>query len=120
MLANGRKNSKVKVMNFFYGEMNAVKELIKQARNLLNKDSKSRAFIKDIIDKILKNNPNEKILIFTEYRATQSYLFEIMEECYGANKASLIHGGQKHYDRQKAIEQFEEKRSVSNINRSRR
>ena len=101
------ENVKSQVNEFFNGEMNAVKNLIKQAGDLLNKDSKSHAFLENIVDEILKNNSNEKILIFTEYRATQSYLLKIIEDRYGSNKASLIHGGQKHHDRQKAIAQFE-------------
>jgi len=93
---------------FFRGEIQTVEELVQKARQLLRNDSKSQAFMKKIIDVILKNNSAEKILIFTEYRATQSYLSNLIKTRYGSGSVSLIHGGQKHQDRKKAIEQFEE------------
>ena len=94
---------------FFKGEIRSVENLIQKARELLGRDSKSQSFLEEIIDVILGSNPDEKVLIFTEYRATQGYLSNLIEERYGAGSVSLIHGGQKHNDRQKAIELFEEK-----------
>ena len=95
-------------VEFFRGEIQSVEDLVLKAKQLLNKDSKSRTFFDKILGAILESNPGEKILIFTEYRATQNYLAELIETRYGAGCVSLIHGGQKHRERQKAIEIFEE------------
>ena len=93
---------------FFKGEIQSVEGLIEKARQLLKNDSKSQAFLEEIIGVIIESNPDEKVLIFTEYRATQSYLSNLIEARYGAGSVSLIHGSQKHHDRQKAIEMFEQ------------
>ena len=94
---------------FFAGEIQTVKSLIEKAEKLLESDSKSNIFIDHIITAVLNKNPNEKIVIFTEYRATQNFLKDLFDEKYRSGKTFLIHGGQKHDERAKAIESFEEK-----------
>ncbi len=93
---------------FFAGEIQTVKSLIEKAEKLLESDSKSNIFIDHIITAVLNKNPNEKIVIFTEYRATQNFLKDLFDEKYRPGKTFLIHGGQKHDERAKAIESFEE------------
>lgn len=51
-----------------------------------------------IIDHIERESPRgseEKVLIFTEYRETQSYLVRELEGRYGKGSAVVIHGGMK-------------------------
>jgi superfamily II DNA or RNA helicase len=93
---------------FFKGEIKALGQLIQKARHLVNQDTKSKMFIQNILDVILASSPDEKVLVFTEYRATQAYLSKLMEARYGKSSVYLIHGSQAHADRQKAIFQFEE------------
>ena len=109
------ENFKSQGNEFFHGEMNSVKDLIKKAGKLLNKDSKSHAFIEDIVDEILRNNPNEKILIFTEYRATQSYLFEIIGRALWREKSFLDTRRAKTLRQAKRDSAIRGKRPVSHI-----
>lgn len=92
---------------FFAGELQMLYDLIKQAREVAKRDSKTRYFLKDIIQPILNRNPHEKVLIFTEYRTTQERLLKILGRYYGENKICKIQGGQKLAERQQAIVDFE-------------
>ncbi|ACA87232.1 DEAD/DEAH box helicase [Shewanella woodyi] len=92
---------------FFSGEIGLLKELIIDATNLLEHDNKSKQFIDTIITKILKNNPKEKVLIFTEYRSTQQYLAKTLQQKIGADSVNLIYGGMKLDERKQQIYDFE-------------
>jgi superfamily II DNA or RNA helicase len=51
--------------------------------------------LKDLLRQIDKENPGAKVLIFTEYRRTQEFLKERLEEWYGAGTVVLINGDMK-------------------------
>lgn len=93
---------------FFAGELALLEEMIAKAGRLLDHDAKLRAFIEQMLALIHAHDSGEKILIFTEYRATQSYLKTALEREFGAGCVDLIHGGQKHEERRAAIEHFED------------
>ncbi|MEC6882507.1 helicase-related protein [Photobacterium piscicola] len=93
---------------FFDGEIALLDELIAKSEILLLNDKKINEFLDCIISPVLNNNPNEKILIFTEYRSTQNYLLEALSERFGSNKVELINGSMKHQNRRGAIGRFEE------------
>lgn len=60
-----------------------------------------------LIDHIEKESPRgaeEKVLIFTEYRETQQFLVQALEEDYGKGSVVVIHGGMK-LDRREENEQ---------------
>ncbi|EMV9315958.1 DEAD/DEAH box helicase [Vibrio vulnificus] len=92
---------------FFDGEIALLDELIAKSETLLLNDKKINEFLNGIVSRVLNNNPNEKILIFTEYRSTQNYLLEALSDRFGGNKVELINGSMKHQDRREAIERFE-------------
>lgn len=92
---------------FFSGEITLLNELIGKARSLREYDEKIHQFKNTILQTILKENAQEKIVIFTEYRATQSYLMECLAEQFGYDKVDLIHGAMNHDERRAAIEKFE-------------
>lgn len=94
---------------FFDGEIELLEELISESQLVLSDDRKLDVFINDVIPKILWKNPTEKILIFTEYRSTQSYLQKALINKYGDDCVSLINGSMKHQDRRIAIQDFESK-----------
>ena len=92
---------------FFEGEVELLQELISDAAALKNNDQKLRLFMSTLLDLLLAENSNEKILIFTEYRATQDYLRTALTERFGEGKVDLIHGGISHDERRAGINHFE-------------
>jgi superfamily II DNA or RNA helicase len=93
---------------FFEGELCLLQSVIKRAQALLMVDRKIRVFIDELVESVLHNNPHEKILIFSEYRATQDYITEALRTRFGAGTVALIHGGMNHVEREKAIAEFED------------
>jgi SNF2 family DNA or RNA helicase len=51
--------------------------------------------LKELLTDVDKKNPGAKVLIFTEYRRTQEFLKEQLEEWYGAGSVVLINGDMK-------------------------
>jgi len=93
---------------FFDGEIPLLEELIEKAKALVVNDKKLQSFLDEIIPAIHSTNPEEKILIFSEYRSTQSHLAAALERKYGEGCVVLINGSMKHQDRAVAIERFED------------
>ncbi len=93
---------------FFEGELELLDELIGDVEQLRTDDRKIQLFMEKLIDSILANNENEKVLIFTEYRTTQNYLKEKLESRFGQNRVELINGSMPHQRRREAIASFEE------------
>nr|WP_241878128.1 helicase-related protein [Psychrobacter sp. PraFG1]UNK04553.1 hypothetical protein MN210_09705 [Psychrobacter sp. PraFG1] len=92
---------------FFDGELQLLQELIMSSNELLNNDKKFEYFKSEVIDKILANNPEEKVLIFSEYRNTQDYIKDNLVNTFGDASVSLINGSMTHDERRAAIEHFE-------------
>lgn len=93
---------------FFAGEMDLLRGLVSQAAALLESDSKITHFEDHLVKNILAPNPNERILIFTEYRATQDHLAETLTARFGTGKVALIHGGLDQQARAEQISAFED------------
>lgn len=72
------------------------------------KENKKGEALKKIIDKILSENPKEKILIFTQFRRTQEYLKDLL----GEYKISLFHGGLNKVEKDKMIYDFEHEKNI--------
>jgi superfamily II DNA or RNA helicase len=51
--------------------------------------------LKELLRQVDKENPGAKVLIFTEYRRTQEFLKERLEDWYGAGTVVLINGDMK-------------------------
>jgi superfamily II DNA or RNA helicase len=94
---------------FFEGEMRLLEAVIKRAQSLLMVDRKIRVFIDELVESVLRANPEEKVLIFSEYRATQDYIANALQARFGENAIALIHGSMKHIEREQAIANFDEK-----------
>ena len=92
---------------FFEGELELLNQLIEDAELLKADDRKIQLFMDELIDNILASNENEKVLIFAEYRTTQSYIKEKLEVRFGNNKVELINGSMPHQRRREAIDKFE-------------
>lgn len=93
---------------FFDGEEEMLQELINEAAALKDQDIKLRAFMENLVGTVMAQNPKEKILIFTEYRSTQSWVLDALDQRFGMGAAVLIHGGMEMSERREAIASFEE------------
>lgn len=95
---------------FFNNELAILKDLILQAEKCFKNDSKATYLIETVIPNILKDNSESKILIFTEYRTTQTYIQTILGNRFGVNKVTLINGSMKLDERLEAIQGFAEEK----------
>ncbi len=93
---------------FFDGELELLDELIDEAERLRTDDRKIQLFLDELIENILVGNPDEKVLIFSEYRTTQNYLKTAIEARFGAGCVEQINGSMPHPQRREAIARFEE------------
>lgn len=93
---------------FFEGELELLEELILEAAALLKQDLKLEMFQSQLLRKILADNQDEKVLIFSEYRATQEYLKQALIATHGQDKVALLHGSLNRDERSKAIRHFEQ------------
>ncbi|UOD33975.1 DEAD/DEAH box helicase [Deferribacteraceae bacterium V6Fe1] len=107
LIENGSNTNNKMFKLFFKDETDELYNLISIAEECLYNDSKLHNFM-TILENITKNNPDEKIVVFTEYKATQNYLKSKIEEIFGKDTVSLIHGSMNINDRIKAIDDFEE------------
>lgn len=93
---------------FFDGELELLDDLIVEAERLRDDDRKIQLFLDELIERILAGNPDEKVLIFSEYRTTQSYIKAALETRFGAGCVEQINGSMAHPLRREAIARFEE------------
>lgn len=96
-----------KAKEFFAGELEQLDILIAESEEVLKNDLKIKQFADTLIPNILAKNPNEKVLIFTEYKSTQEYIKHALENQFGIGCVDLINGSMKHQDRRVSINNFE-------------
>jgi superfamily II DNA or RNA helicase len=81
-----------RIGEFFSHEIDLIDELLIAAETARRDDEKLRIFLNDVVAPLV--GEGRKLLVFTEYRATQAYLKEALEarfpEC---GEVILIHGG---------------------------
>ncbi|GAB2931089.1 helicase-related protein [Rheinheimera gaetbuli] len=92
---------------FFDGEIDLLKLLIERVELLADHDDKLARFMDTLLKQLLKDNSNEKVLIFSEYRATQEYIKNSLAQAFGEEKVVLLHGGMSHDERRDVIWQFD-------------
>jgi superfamily II DNA or RNA helicase len=93
---------------FFPGEKTMLTRLCEEAELLAGKDSKLACFLDVLHNSVLRANSNEKVLIFTEYRATQDYLISALSSSFGKSRVASINGGLNRDERIAAITLFED------------
>lgn len=93
---------------FFAGELEVLEDLVRLARDLVPTDSKVVDLFGAVLPSILADNPERKVLIFTEYRTTQEVLVKGLVERFGPDKVTIIHGGQSMAERRAAVDRFNE------------
>jgi len=73
-------------------------EILQHLLDLPVREDKKLTKLLELIDQIeseSRRGPEEKVLIFTEYRQTQDYLVHELEQKYGKGSVVVIHGGMK-------------------------
>ena len=68
-------------------------------------DSKARK-VRRYIQQLLEEQPNEKVLLFTEYRDTLDYILDLVKDEPWADEILVIHGGVDKDDRARIEEEF--------------
>ena len=89
---------------FVDGELKMLRELVNHP---VSKEAKWIEICR-LLDDITKENPQEKFLIFTEYRGTVAFLKRGLESRYGDNAVAIIMGGMHADARKESIDKFRE------------
>ena len=92
---------------FFADEISILKNLLELAVDARRRDSKIEIFKKGLVKQILVRSSKEKILVFTEYRATQEYVADELRTLFGEDSVALINGGMSVSERKDMIYLFE-------------
>lgn len=93
---------------FFSGEIERLKQLIDESSEVAACDTKMAGFLDAIIGPILERSPEERVLVFSEYRGTQGYIINELSRRYGAEKVHVINGSMAVEERLQSIRKFEE------------
>lgn len=100
--ADVREAEKV-VDPFVESEVQMLEELIELD---VTEDAKAGELLK-VIDAVSRDDPDQKVLIFTEYIQTQEFIRELLERKYGARSTVLIRGqGMTLQDKKRSQEAF--------------
>jgi superfamily II DNA or RNA helicase len=92
------------VTSFFADELRLIDQLLAAAKPTLAHDLKRRC-LEAVLDHLVDHGKN--VVIFTEYRATQGYLSEILQQRYPSRPPpQLIHGGMSLDEKVTNIEAF--------------
>lgn len=89
------------------GEVKRVEKLLAQLEALPGRDSKLDEFARQLKE-LVESHPGLKILIFTEYRATQEVLASALAELFGTEIVEAIHGSKKMDERKAVVRRFNE------------
>lgn len=93
---------------FFDREIELLEELLAQSGELLDADPKLHAFLNRFLEGFLANDPSEKLLIFTEYKATQEWIMKGLTARFGSDSVDMINGDIKPQDRREIIHSFDD------------
>jgi superfamily II DNA or RNA helicase len=100
--------SATSVHEFFAFEKDLIEQLLAGAAVMRRSDEKLMMFLVDVIEPLIAES--KKLLIFTEYRATQAYLHEALAEHFPeAGEITLINGSMNLDEKLAAIEAFNDR-----------
>ncbi|QRV16315.1 DEAD/DEAH box helicase family protein [Haloterrigena salifodinae] len=88
-------------------ELDRVKQLWQQAKSI-ETDSKAQ-LLRQFVDRILREDPDEKILIFTEYTDTLEYL---RDQVFPEHDIAQVYGDLDQERRRREMEKFEEEANL--------
>jgi hypothetical protein len=85
-------------------EIETLRDLVSLAEGI-PVDSKAQK-VRRYIQQLLEEQPNEKVLLFTEYRDTLDYILELVKDEPWADEILVIHGGVDKEDRARIEDEF--------------
>ena len=103
-IAESVSESTTGVNPFFSGEQAQIAELLTAAAQVKNIDLKLQNFFSEIVDDL--HERGRKLLIFTEYRATQEYITEALKARYPGSGVSQINGSMSLNEKRENIAEF--------------
>lgn len=92
---------------FFTDEENMLRDLIAAAGRVRQADEKLEMFVNDVVVPLLAQG--KRLLVFTEYRATQAYLQEALLERFPDHQTALINGSMTLKAKLDAIQAFQDR-----------
>ena len=105
-IADRIASNSVGVNPFFADELEQLDRLIESAASVKRNDLKLTEFLSKIVSPLQRTRP--KLLIFTEYRATQDYLVNALRDRYPRAGVSQIHGSMSLDEKRASIDRFNE------------
>ena len=91
---------------FFDNEPSRIANLLKAAETVKADDRKLEQFLTEIVDPL--NKQGQRLLVFTEYRATQDYLVAALEKRYPQSGVAQINGSMSLTEKRRSIDYFNE------------
>ena len=91
---------------FFDDEQSEIAGLLTAVAEVKSDDRKMLQFLSEIVDPLQRQG--ERLLVFTEYRATQDYLVAELKKRYPQSGVVQINGGMNLADKRRSIDQFNE------------
>ena len=91
---------------FFTDELEQLDRLIESAAKVKQNDLKLKEFLSKIVSPLQRRRP--KLLIFTEYRGTQEYLVNALQQRYPRAGVVQIHGSMSLDEKKASIDRFNE------------
>ena len=92
--------------SFFEEEEELLAELVGLSFELMKSDAKLDAFMNLLVKTVIGEDDMRKLLIFTEYRATQAWLLKALTAEYGMESTVCLNGGMSLSGRRAAIDSF--------------
>ena len=103
-LADTVSGSSTGISPFFVDEQRQITDLLRAAERVKEDDHKLRQFLSGIVDPLQKIG--QKVLIFTEYRATQEYVVEALARQYPTSGIAQINGSMSLNQKRDNIDSF--------------
>ena len=91
---------------FFADEILLLDDLIHKAQMLVSDDKKLAMVMRIVRETILKDSPDKKLVVFTEYKTTQEHIRKALAAEFGEQKVVVIHGAQSLDEKLLAINRF--------------
>lgn len=92
---------------FFIDEQRMIADLCAAAKEVKKNDLKLEKFLSEIVDPLHKRQ--QRLLVFTEYRATQEYLVEALKTHYPNSSVAQINGSMSLDEKRASIDAFNER-----------
>ena len=91
---------------FFANELQQIEDLLAASATVKADDLKLAHFLTEIVAPLRQQG--RKLLVFTEYRATQDYLAKALENRYPQSEVALINGSMSLPEKRQSIDHFNE------------